>query len=195
MLESKNEDTIVINGIGLGYKISRAVITDDVKFKLEKTAKRLQLDLNQALLDIDFFTLLEDEIITSLSDLFIEIAFGLSINDRSMLEFRKGAKKLRNINTTELSSENTLFPIYNIQKNVLINDGKNQLFLVQHIFGSIYQFKIQTQQLIFDDLSFETLEWENKSGNFSIVKNLFFDSNKIIPKRKDYIVTSQHIIY
>ncbi len=195
MLDSKNEDTIVINGIGLGYKISRAVITDDVKFKLEKTAKRLQLDLNQALLDIDFFTLLNDNVFNSLSDLFVENAFGLAIDQRSTFEIRKGTKKLRNINSSDLISEKTLFPIYNVQQKVLLNDNKNQLFLVQQIFGCIYQFIIQTKHFNLNDLVFDLLEWNNQSGQYYIIQKLYYDSIKINFKRKDYMIMSQHVIY
>ena len=78
-----------------------------------------------------FFTLLNDNGLNSLSDLFVENAFGLAIDQRSTFEIRKGTKKSRNINSLDFIAEKTLFPIYNVQQKVLLNDNKNQLFLVE----------------------------------------------------------------
>lgn len=195
MLNNTTEDTFIINGFGLGYKISKAIINDDTRLKLENTAKRLQLNLNQALLDIDFFTLLNDNVFNSLSDLFVENTFGLAIDQRSTFEIRKGTKKLRNINSLDFIAEKTLFPIYNVQQKVLLNDNKNQLFLVQQIFGCIYQFIIQTKHFNLSDLVFELLEWNNQSGQYYIIQQLYYDSIKINFKRKDYMIMSQHVIY
>ena len=179
MLNNKTEDTFIINGFGLGYKISKATINDETRLKLENTAKRLQLNLNQALLDIDFFTLLNDNVFNSLSDLFVENAFGLAIDKRSTFEIRKGTKKLRNIYSSDLIAEKTLFPIYNVQQKVLLNDNKNQLFLVQQNFGCIYQFIIQTKHFNLSDLVFESLEWNNQSLQNYIIQQLYYDSKKI----------------
>ena len=195
MLNNKTEDTFIINGFGLGYIISKATINDDTRLKLENTAKRLQLNLNQALLDIDFFTLLNDNVFNSLSDLFVENTFGLAIDQRSTFEIRKGTKKLRNINSLDLIAEKTLFPIYNVQQKVLLNDNKNQFFLVQQIFGCIYQFIIQTKHFNLSDLVFESLEWNNQSGQYYIIQQLYYDSIKIKFKRKDYMIMSQLVIY
>lgn len=104
-----------INFIGTGIEIKRILVPYEVieNWKQIIGAKRTIIE---ALLDPFFYYYLKDKEYNSLEDLPAEIDNGILNHPKSQIEFWFNRKKVYKLNTAELFNENTLFPLFNIEK-------------------------------------------------------------------------------
>jgi hypothetical protein len=190
----KDKNSIIINLIGVGCKVSAISLEEPIYSKLYQTAKELNEPLKYAIFDADFFNLLNDKKYTSLDDMAYLTINGLIENIKSTVEIRLGGRKKRTISMTELIKQDTLLPLYQIEIIEGIVISKNTLIVIEKEMGLIYSYQIKEEKLDIDKLNFKICDVITGNENLKILSSMEYDGKKLISKPSDTLITASYAI-
>lgn len=189
-------DKIRINLIGAGCSIQKSKINDVLLNRMFLVASKLRTTLSQALLDVDFFSLLDIAELKSISDFDNEFEFaGLLLdNPLSRLEIWKNGKRKKIIKFGELYNEGLLFPLYDIDVVKVDARIKNsfEIVFIENSMGTVLDLSVPIHNFSMDKLLFKICEVENSSHQ-KIVFDILYDGKTIFVRLPETLVTSLNV--
>lgn len=193
-MDKKNENTFTINLIGIGCTIYIISLTHEINKKMQQTAILLNMTLEDAILDSDFFTKMNDNIFKDLNSISKIKMKGLLYDNRSHIEIRLNGRKKRKIQFSELLKQELLFPIYNVvmQLNTLLIN--NTLIVIEKETGLISNFKLLVETLDLDKMQFEITEINTGTETLTILKSISYNEKMLMSIKEDTLVTSNYSI-
>jgi len=191
----KSDNAVTINLIGTGCRFFVIRPGEDLLEKLHLTAKKIGSALELAIFDADFFKELGEDKIISISDLSEICIQGLVEDSKSQTEIRIGGRKKRMILLSELTDQQTLIPLFNVEfKNDNV-DLKNCLIVTEKEVGVISSFKITTQKIDLDKMKFEMAKIDTGVEKLSLLCNIYYDEQLLKSISNDTLVTSSYAIF
>jgi len=177
-----------INFIGTGIEIKRILVPNEV-IENWKQIIGIKRTITDALLDPFFYYKLKDKQYNSLEDLPSEIGSGILNHPKSQIEFWFNRKKVYKLNTPELFNQNTLFPLFNIEKMRQPFMDTEGIYILQNEIGNIgtYELMVHSDSLNIDDFTFEFASF--LAAPF--VKNIKYQNQNLQFIKKDTVITYQ----
>ncbi len=205
----ENFDQIRIVLIGNSCLVTGHRITIEVQKKMEAVAKTLRSPLELALLDADFFRLLQEPNLNSLYNLNNEFSyFGLLLDEIASIEIWINRKRRRTIKvafedplhtrlkSVNQGSANLLFPEHNLNiQSCDLNAFKKNIILVERSVGGVMTFGTHAKNL---DLS--KFEWGGHDIQlehpplFKMMTNILYDGANLTGTKSDNLVRSRSIM-
>ena len=177
-----------INFIGTGVEIKRILVPLDVieNWKQIIGPKRT---ITEALLDPFFYYDLKDKKYTSLEALPSEIGGGILNHRKSQIEFWFNHKKVYKLNTAELFNENTLFPLFNMEKMLLSFTDNEGIYILRNEIGNIgtYELMVHADSLNIDDFTFEIDTYQSAT----FIKKIRYQNKYLVFIKKDTMINYQ----
>lgn len=150
------ENILKVKLYGEGFKTYKIKINQKFIPIFEETAFKLKEPLHSALLNVNFFSLLNLTECQGLKDIVSLTIGGLINNNKNQVEITLGRKRIAKFQIEELFRPKTLFPLFNTQMNeintIYLNDG---LYIMETEIGLIGALEIEvTGQFQIDFLKF-----------------------------------------
>lgn len=146
--------TVNLFGTGIAYWVCKMPVEEYIKLK--SFAEKTEQDLETIFFDLDLIRSFGYRDWMNIHPYFS--GMGMLLNDRNYIEIRKGNRRIRKINSSELNDEYSLFPIYSIQKDIhrTLPGEKDFVYviLVQFLTGLIRKYTIETASINLDDVCF-----------------------------------------
>jgi len=161
-------------------------------------ALQLEEPLEQALLNIHFFKLLNDQYDTpglhSMQD-FVDKTFGGLINNsKARIEIRNGRKILQKFPLDELFNPKTLLPLFNVEKRILSLKLNNNLFLIEKEVGLIDAYELEIEYFDIYKLKFNICEVSYNNNNYHLLLALTYNTKNLKSTNADTLITHQHCV-
>ena len=119
--------------------------------------------------------------------------FGILLNEQNRIEIKKGARYLEKFRSIELNNLNTLFPKYTTYVNKSMKIPNNHLFIMYSETGLIGKYKIETQSMLIEDVSF-ILENPPQLEQSILFTDLLYKGSKLKRLHSDTVVRAIKIL-
>jgi hypothetical protein len=183
---------ITIKLFGQGCHIHLLESSEKSKKVYQKIAKKMNIPLNEALLDIGFFLKMNSDI-QSIHQLIIDSFGGLLPIYPAYIEISFNQKKVAKINLQELISITTLFPLYKV---AIINFKNHQfdkgIYLKETVIGCIGIYKLPSNSFNIDLLSFTILY--SSFTELPLLINFTYNDTSFKKVKEDCLTKQQKII-
>ena len=175
------EKKLRIKLYGESYKIHKTKIDSKMLPMFEDAAHKLKEPLHSAILNIDFFRVLNINKYKVLDDI-IEYTFsGLINNYRNQVEISLGRKRIAKFNIDELFRPYTLFPLYNTQVDIFDRDNLSTgMYIEEKEIGLIGTYEIIIENLKMDLLKFYLSRISFSNENYELLNVIRYDG-RILP--------------
>ena len=105
-------EKVKINFFGVVCNIFKGTVNEEIWNRINETAEKMKTQVEYAILDNDFFTMLDLPSFSSLNDMEnIRHISGLLNHSKSEIEIRMNKKRLAKISSNEIVNQNSLFPL------------------------------------------------------------------------------------
>ncbi|OMP32265.1 hypothetical protein [Mangrovimonas sp. DI 80] len=186
------EKSLRIKLYGESFKIHKLKIDDKDYRKCQSVAEILKQPLEMALINIDFFRLLNHPDLSSIND-FIEKTFGGLINNpKNSIEITWGRKRVAKFTINDLLFSNTLFPLYNA--NIYQVDTENMLsgiYLMEREIGLIGQYETVASNFKFDHLQFHLTKSNFQNTALELLNFVTFNGSRMHISKTDCLLRHQ----
>ncbi len=165
---------------------------------LRNTASQMQMTLEEALLDPEFYTNLGYDGIRSVHDLNNEFSFtGLLLDKSAKVELFKNGRKKKTFKTNDILQINTLFPSIETSTDAfeLALAAPDSIFFIEKTVGTIFnstftvpRFDYETLSLTIDKIKYNHTDFCN------LVSDIRYKGEMISKVNTDTLVISQQVI-
>lgn len=158
----------------------------------EAIAEKMKLPINEALLDLHFFQILNANI-HSIDELIIDSFGGLLPIFPASIEIWFQRKKAAKIPLKELITSSTLFPLYNVHKKKFQkHQFEKGIYLKETVVGCIGVYKLDFKSFDINLLSFAILE--SFFTKHPLLVNFTYQDNIFLKVKEDCLTKKQEII-
>jgi len=195
-----SKSKVLIKLYGESFKIHRV----NVKRYLNglnacyEIARQLDEPLEQALLNINFFKLFNEQYsgdkFHSIQDLVDDTFGGLVSNSKARIEIRKGRKMLQKFSLDELFKPKTIFPLFNVHKGIISLELNNNLFLIEKEVGLIDTYEVETEYFDIYKLKFNICDVKYNNDNHQLLLALSYNAKKLKSTNSDTLITYQYCV-
>ena len=166
--------------------------TDINDFK--NVAKRLNEPIEEALLNVSFFRVLNNKNCQGLEDMIDQTFGGLINNPKSKIEIWCGRKCIQKLNLNNLIHPNTLFPLYNTaigNSNIEID---NRIYLIEKEVGLVGEYVFECHYFDVNLLKFTICDVHYVGNHLQLLESITYSTNRLEIKKTDTLVTYRHCI-
>ena len=186
------EKPLRIKLFGESFKIHKLKIDDNMMPMLVNVANKVKLPLLEALLDINFFRILNSQGLQCVNDLIEHTFNGLINNYRNQVEISYGRKRIAKFKIEELFYSTTLFPLYNTQiNNININTISSGIYIEEREIGLIGTYEIMIEELQIDLLKFYLTKIILSNENLELLKMITYKSQLMECVKSDSLLRHQ----
>ena len=186
------EKPLRIKLFGESFKIHKLKIDDNMMPMLVNVANKVKLPLLEALLDINFFRILNSQGLQCVNDLIEHTFNGLINNYRNQVEISYGRKRIAKFKIEELFYSTTLFPLYNTQiNNININTISAGIYIEEREIGLIGTYEIMIEELQIDLLKFYLTKIILSNENLELLKMITYESQLMECVKSDSLLRHQ----
>ena len=184
--------TLRIKLYGESIKIHKIDINKNQLTNFNKVANELNEPLHMAILNLDFFRLLNLNEINSLTDIIDKTFVGLINNQKSQVEISHGRRRINKFKIEELFRTTRLFPLFNSQTTVfnsaILSEG---IYIIEKEIGLVghYEFKLDYFQV--DLLQFFLTELEIQKNNYELLHHISYNNQFLTSVKTDTLLISQ----
>ena len=192
---TEHYDKIRINLVGVGYMIQKSRVSNTLFNKMVLAAQKLNSSLDEALLDVEFFSVLDFPKISTISDFQTEFCYhGLLDDPRSKIEIWMNGKKKKVLKVRQLYNEDLLFPLYDskIFEANLTCRTKREFVFVEVSIGTVLDVSVNIPDFSADKLLFKICEVENGIKH-SILFDVLYEGKTLFVRIPDTLVTSYNV--
>jgi hypothetical protein len=162
---------------------------------LNAVAKRLHLPIQEAILDPDFYFLLNKKEWQNHQDLCSFAYTGLLNSEQAQLEIRINGRKKRRILLSEILSQELLFPIYDFTIKEVPLKEKGSLLIIENETGLVACHRLLLSKLNLEKLHFTFTDVNTEYENLRFLSELRYDG-KILPSAgRDTLVTANYALF
>jgi hypothetical protein len=190
------EKKLRVKFFGESFVIHKLKIDDELITKFNNVALQLKIPLNEALLDIDFFRVLNIIEYESINDLISLTSVGLINNNKGQIEISLGRKRIAKFNTNELFNITTLFPLYKTRFNsFMISDISSNYHLEEREVGLIGFYEINVENFQIDLLHFHLSNLELINENCQVVHEVTYNGQRLPKTKSDSLLRYQRCFF
>lgn len=183
----------VVNVFGLGILYRVLELPNTLVAQIESIATSSNVSFSDVFFDFD---LLEKCGVNSFMDFPVQQqGVGCLIHSDTLLEIRQQRRKLHQFPLSDLSSQEYLFPMYNITEeifNVDKKEGFHYFFLYQVIKGRIVKYCMQNFQGV-DNLEFINTMFSFENQSFNMLTGMKCKGQLVASESDDSVVVEQHV--
>ncbi|WP_445956553.1 hypothetical protein [Yeosuana sp.] len=166
---------------GESFKLHKLKLDLKLLPLFKNCADKIGEPLHLALLNINFFSVLDIKEFQTLNNITDYTFSGLINNNRNQVEISWGKRKISNIKTDELFRPRTLFPLYNIQFNLVdVNELKPGIYIEEREIGLIGSYEIEVENLKIDLLKFYLTKINFSNVDYELL-NMIAYREQILP--------------
>jgi hypothetical protein len=185
--------SLSIKFYGESLKIHRINLSEERLQLYNAVAKKLKQPLAEAILDIDFFRVLNVKGVETLKDITDYTFYGLINNYKSQVEVGYGRKKIAKIKVDELFRSSRLFPMFHTQISIVKTDKlKTGIYIVEHEVGLIGLYKSKLTSLNVDLLKFHLTKIKLFNAEYELLNIAVYNNQKIPCVKSDALLTTQY---
>ncbi len=186
------EKTLRIKLFGESIKIHKLKIDGDIMPILITVANKVKLPLLEALLDVDFFRILNSQELQCINDLIGYTFIGLINNSRNQVEISYGRKRIAKFNINELFDPSTLFPLYNTQINsVNLNNLSTGIYIEEREIGLIGTYEMIVEEFQIDLLNFYLTKMELLNEKLEVLHLITYKKQLVPCVKSDALLRYQ----
>jgi len=186
------DKTLRIKLYGESLKIHKIELNIAKLKNFNKVANELNEPLNMAILNLDFFSLLNMSEVNSMTDIIDKTFNGLVNNKKSQIEISHGRRKIGKFNVDELFRETRLFPLFNTQTTIFNTDNLSEgIYIVEKEIGLVGQYELRLNNFQVDLLKFFLTKIEVQEIEYEILNNISYDNKFLTSFKSDTLLTSQ----
>lgn len=183
----------VVNVFGLGILYRVLELPNTLVAQIESIATSSNVSFSDVFFDFD---LLEKCGVNSFMDFPVQQqGVGCLIHSDTLLEIRQQRRKLHQFRLSDLSSQEYLFPMYNITEeifNVNKKEGFHYFFLYQVVKGRIVKYCMQNFQGV-DNLEFINTLFSFENQSFNMLTGMKCKGQLVESESDDTVVVEQHV--
>jgi hypothetical protein len=159
-------------------------------------ANKIKMPLPEAILDINYFRILNNEEFQSINDLIDYTYCGLINNYKNQVEISYGRKRIAKFNINELNNLTTLFSLYNTKLNTFnINNIESGFYLEESEVGLIGTFEIVVEDFQFDLLIFQLTKVNLFNENFEMLDKVTYEKQLLPFVKSDSLLRYQRCFF
>jgi len=186
------EKPLRIKLFGESFKIHKLKIDDNMMPMLVNVANKVKLPLLEALLDINFFRILNSQELQCVNDLIGHTFNGLINNYRNQFEISYGRKRIAKFKIEELFYPTTLFPLYNTHiNNININTISAGIYIEEREIGLIGTYEIMIEEFQIDFLKFYLTKIELLNENLETLHMMTYKGQLLPCVKSDTLLRYQ----
>lgn len=179
---------------GESFKIHATKINDKNLKDFIRASQQLKEPLEEALLNVSFFKVLNLIKYQSLEDV-IDFAYGGLINNhKNSIEIWSGRRCLQKFSLNDLLSPNTLFPIFNTKRRTLTVRLDNQLFLIEKEMGLIGEYVVDCKIFDINLLKFHIDDMQYLNEALQVLTSISYDSTILNSQKSDTLIIHRHCV-
>jgi hypothetical protein len=183
-------DKVKINLFGESWSLKELELNHELTSKCLSSAKKLNRDLPDLLLDLSFYEELGIPGIKSIADLPGTCIRGIQNTPKSQLEIWLNGKKILKIRLESLFNQNTLFRLYQTQEKVIYFEDLDQgIYLFEYEMGLVASYRFNIPKFTIDQLSFGLLKFQIEDLNVEVLTEVFFNTKLLVSTHSDTIIT------
>lgn len=155
----------------------------------------MQLTMEQALLDLEFYEVFKAEKFNSWKDITSFVSRGTLVHRLSFLEIRSEGKKRKSSTLEELFLANTLFPVCDFTVKVAdekLNE-RDDFFILEKEVGKIDTFYLDGTASDIPDLRFELKEHHIGDKTLLLLDALYCRDKALVSKGSDSVVSNMRV--
>ena len=183
----------VVNVFGLGILYRVLELPNTLVAQIESIATSSNVSFSDVFFDFD---LLEKCGVNSFMDFPVQQqGVGCLIHSDTLLEIRQQRRKLHQFPLSDLSSQEYLFPMYNITEEIFKvhkKEGFHYFFLYQVIKGRIVKYCMQNFQGV-DNLEFINTMFSFENQSFNMLTGMKCKGQLVASESDDSVVVEQHV--
>lgn len=150
-----SENTTTINFIGTACKLWYVPFENSLFNRLNQAAYRMKMPIAKAILDPDFYAIMNDKSNENIDSISKRCVWGLMLDEKSFVELRINGRRKRKILVKEILSEDLLFPLFNIDFLEFSPELSGSILVVEKETGLAACFKLYLEKLNLDFLRFQ----------------------------------------
>jgi hypothetical protein len=173
--------------IGNGVQYWTAQVPESTWYRIIHIMKIGNLSLSEVIFDLDILNQIGFESWTCIPYQSEVIASDISIGNKIEIKLRN--KKILNINSIELLDTNYLFPLYNIEKQIIDDIKPRSIAFGYHTTGVIQSFKLTSKSFRIEDLKFRLSKHPTMDNGYQI-SQLIYDGRTLKTEQLDFNIRS-----
>lgn len=187
------EYKLKINLFGELWKLSKINLNCNERSKIEIFAKKEEITIAEALLDINLYQENGFEKIDSYKDFKQETISGLIDNFKNQIEIWFANKKIGKYKIADLNNDLLIFPLYHIQKSEFNFKGLGKgIYIEQREIGLIATYEVFITNFEIDKLSYELIDVIKSNSWFRLLNKINYEGVLLKKRNKtDSLITSQ----
>lgn len=189
-----NSSPIKVRLYGESFKIHALNIDSTNLNDFMMVSKRLNEPLEEALLNGLFFEFLNLKSYDSIETI-IDFTFGGLMNtSKNKIEIWRGRKCLQKFNLNQLFYQDTLFPMFNINKTKSAIRLNNRMFLIEKEIGLIDEYIIDDNDFKIDSLRFSIINLTCINENYQLLTSISYKESNIQSIRSDSLIIYRYCV-
>lgn len=177
---------------GESLKIHKVELSKQRLQQFNEVACELKEPLQNAILNIFFFQILNRKGIETLTDIIDCTFFGLINNKKSKVEMTLSGKKIGRFPADELFNSTRLFPLFSTQKYIIKTDKLDSgIYIVEREIGLVGTYYIELADFKPDLLKFYLSELKLQNNNYELLNFIYYDNKKIPISKSDVLLTAR----
>ena len=190
-------DKIKISLRGRGITIVKGNIENELWERMNEVSKEFEMKKEDGVFDSDYIEKLGSERIKTWMnfDNLLHI-YGLSNNERNIIEFKVNANKKRKIFFGELLNQDSLFKLYDseiIEINIEATETK-KITIVESDIGLTAKYYFETNTFNIDKLKFIIHKVKVEKYEYTILSKLIYDNKELKGIKNDSLVTNCYAV-
>jgi len=178
---------------GESFKIHKLKIDFNLLPLFQNVANKLEEPLHSALLNIDFFSILNMKEFETLNHV-IDYTFSGLINNRSsQIEINTGRKRIDKFGLNVLFRPTTIFPLYQTKQHLIdTNKLSSGYYIVEKEIGLIGVYEIAVKDFRVDSLKFYLTEITLSDVNYELLNIITYENVALSLIKSDALLRYQN---
>ncbi len=151
-------------------------------------AAKINIAINEAILDPFFYHALNNKKIKSLDDLDGECLEGLLNSNKNQIEIWLDRKKVQKLKVNDLIDDLLLFPLYKTEHRIK-HMNECGLYALRKDIGLIGQYETYIEKFNIDNLKFQLL----LVNDILLIEGVVYENEKLEITKKDTVTTQQYV--
>jgi hypothetical protein len=171
-------------------KIKRLHIEDTLLQKINLTCSKHNLNVVEALLDLNFYELLKEPFINSIFDFEHTQVGGLMNTPKSQVEIWFNSKKIKKLKLIEVFKQDTLFDLYHTTTiNVSFDELEEGIYIIDYEIGLFGSYEKQIEKFSIDLMNFGLLKFKRNAENIELLSEIFYSGELLRSYKEDLLIT------
>jgi hypothetical protein len=194
--KSKLTPGITLNFFGEGYNLLRFDESRLPFATLETRAAELNMELDRAVLDLEFYEPFKPQNINSWKDITRHVTRGSLVSRLSWMEIRSEGKKRKTTNLEELFLTETLFPLcdFTIADQPVVKSTSGSFYILEKEVGKIDTFFLEGTIGDLENLQFGLEQFSFPSKKLLLLSNVSCRGEALMRKETDTVVSTMRTI-